>query len=149
MAFALTSYVGRGVEIGSVQYKKGLQQVVMTITGTAADVALDLGDASGTFWTDALADATYGSLAAKALESLQRISAQSVACVDVQSAQLLDRVQVASLTGAGQYTLATGTIAPDIAFNAADGELSYYIILTYELNNRVFPEMINLGVTGV
>lgn len=149
MAFALTAYSARSNEIGSVSYKKGIQQIILTITGSAADVALDLGNAAGTFWTAALADATYGSLAAKALESLQRISAQAIACVSVESAQILDRVQVATLTTTGQFKLTTGTIAPDISFNAGDGETAYYIILNYELVNRVFPEILNLGETGV
>lgn len=143
MAFALTGYSARGVEIGSVCYRKGIQQVVFEITGTSADVALDLGSASGTFWTAALADATYGTLATKALASLQRISANSMYYTAIKSQQLLVRVQVATLTTTGQMLVAAGTIAPNISFNAGDGNTLYYIVLEYELKKRTFPEIVN------
>ncbi len=144
MAFALTGYVARGTDISGPNFKKGTQQVVIRATGTSADVDLDIGDAAGTFWTAAIADTTYGALATKALLSLQRVAAQSVANVAVSSNQLIDRVQVASLTTTGQFTLANDVIGPNIAFNAGDGETAYYIILDYELNDRVFPEILSL-----
>lgn len=145
MAFALTKYEARSVDIASTTYKRGIQEVCLTITGTAADVDLDIGDNSGTFWTDAQADATYGSLATNALQSLQRIVSHAQALVAVMSQQLLDRVQVASLTTTGQYTLAIQNTRPNLAFDAADGETAYYIILRYELNQSQFPEIALYG----
>lgn len=139
MAFALTRFEARSVDIASVSYKRGIQQVVLDITGTAADVDLDLGDDSGTFWTAALANSTYGDLAAKALEILQKIVDQAAALLAVDSQQLIDRVQVASVSGAGEFSLAVQNTRPNIAFNAADGELAYKIVLTYELNNYIYP----------
>ena len=64
MSFALTKFEARGVEIKTPSKKRGKQELVFTITGTTADVDLDIGDEDGTFWTDALADTTYDDLAA-------------------------------------------------------------------------------------
>lgn len=149
MAFALVAYHARGVDIQGPSYKRGIQQVVLDITATTADVDLDIGDDSGTFWTDCLADSTYGTLAEKAQESLQRIVAQSAALLGVQSEQLIDRVQVGTVSGAGEFELAVENTRPNIAVNAADGEESWKIVLTYELNNYSFPEIASYGATSV
>jgi hypothetical protein len=145
MAFALTGFKARSYSVGSPSEVKAIQQVVLNITGLAADVDLDIGDATGTFWTDAEADSTYGTLATNALAVLTTIEGQSAALVDVQSAELLDRVQVASLTTTGQYTLAIGDIGPNIEFNAADGEETYKIILVWELNDGILPITASYG----
>lgn len=139
MAFALTRFEARSIDIASVTYKRGVQQVVMDITGSSADVDLDIGDDAGTFWTAAIANATYGTLATNALAVLQKIVAQAAALVAVQSQQLLDRIQIATVSGAGQYSLAVVNTRPNLAFNAGDGETAYKIILTYELNNYIQP----------
>jgi hypothetical protein len=145
MAFALTKFEARSIDIASVTYKRGIQQVVLDITGTTADVDLDIGDYSGTFWTAAVANATYGTLASNSLTVLQQIVAQAAALVEVSSQQLLDRVQVASLTTSGQFSLAIQNTLPNLEFNAADGETAYKIILTFELNNYIFPIVAQYG----
>lgn len=145
MAFALTAYQARSVDIASPSYRQAIQEVVLDITGTTADVDLDIGDNTGTFWTAAQANTTYGALAAKALESIQRIVSQSDALVQVMSQQLLDRIQIATVAGAGEYSLAIQNLRPNIAFNAADGETSYKIILRYELKTGILPEIALYG----
>lgn len=145
MAFALTKFHARAVDIASPSYKRGIQQVVLDITATTADVDLDLGDDSGTFWTAAQGNATYGALATKALEVLNKIVDQSAALVAVKSQQLIDRVQIATVAAAGQYSLAIQDVRPNIAFNAADGETSMKIILEYELNDNIFPVIATYG----
>lgn len=145
MAFALTSFFSRSVAIASPSAKRGIQQVVINATGLVSDVDLDIGDASGTFWTAAKANTTYGTLATNALTTLQKISGISLALVDVSSAQLLDRVQVATPAAAGDYALAIGSIGPNISFFAGDGETSYKIILTYELKDTQFPIVSSYG----
>lgn len=149
MAFALVAYHARCVEIASTSYKRGIQQVVLDITALATDVDLDIGDDSGTFWTAAIADATYGTLATNALASLQRIVGQAAALVGVASEQLIDRVQIGSLTGAGQYTLAVQDVRPNIAVDAADGETAWKLILTYEMDNFISPETASFGAQSV
>ena len=49
------------------------QTCEMVIYGLDADVALDLDNATGTFWTAAEADATYGTVAAAAYAALQKV----------------------------------------------------------------------------
>lgn len=145
MAFALTGYFARSVEIGSTSYKRGIQQVVLNITGTVDDVDLDIGDDDGTFWTAAVADTVYGTLASNALISLTAIAGQSAALVAVESQELIDRVQVASLSTTGQYSLAIDAIGPNIAVYTADGELTYKIILVWELNDYIMPITASYG----
>lgn len=149
MSFALVAFHARGVEITSPSNKRGIQQVVLDITATANDVDLDVGDDGGTFWTAAIADSTYGELATQALDILQAIVAQSAAFVGCASQQLIDRVQVAALTGAGQYTLAVVNSRPNIAVDAADGETSWKLILTYEMDNFIQPTYASLGAQDV
>lgn len=139
MAFALTAFTARQIDIASPQYKGGIQEIVMKITGLTSDVDLDIGDAGGTFWTAAQANTTYGEMAAKALDIMDRLSDQVDGLVAVESPQLLDRVQVASPSGAGQYSLAIDVLGPNILFNAADGETSYLIILRYEMKSGQVP----------
>lgn len=145
MAFALTKFSARGIDIAGPSYKRGIQQVVLDITATTADVDLDLGDDAGTFWAAAIANATYGALATKALAVLQVIVAQSSALVAVKSAQLLDRVQIGTVAGAGEYSLAVVNVRPNIAFNAADGEEAIKIVLEYELNDNIYPVVATYG----
>jgi hypothetical protein len=149
MAFALVAYHARGVDVAGPSYKRGIQQVVLDITATAADVDLDVGDDSGTFWTEALADSTYGTLATKALASLQRIVAQSAALVAVDSQQLIDRVQSATAGSNGEFALAVENTRPNITVNAGDGETAWKLILTYELNNYAVPEIQSFGSVSV
>lgn len=145
MAFALTRYSARGLNITSPVYKQGVQEVVLGITGTAADVDLDIGDDGGTFWTDAEANTTYGELATNALASLKRIVGNSEALQAVQSQQLLDRIQIATPAGAGEFSLAIQDKRPNIAFFAGDGETSYLIVLRYELNQAAPIEFAQYG----
>jgi hypothetical protein len=65
MAFALTNFRAYKLGISSATDRYGLQGIEMTVTRTASDVAIDLDTVSGTFWTDILADATYGAYAAR------------------------------------------------------------------------------------
>lgn len=215
MAFALTKYEARSLDIASPTYKRGIQQVVLDITGTSADVDLDLGDDSGTFWTAAKANTTYGELASKALTNLQKIVSQAQALVSYESQELMGKSQVMALDSAasvggsatetltvtgllttdrilgativedganaayiqkaaktcatnGQYVVTFSTdpgagaevrvslvrspvdvsiqnMRPNFALAAGTGLTSYKVILTYELNNYVYPEIALYG----
>jgi hypothetical protein len=143
MAFSLTAFQARSLEIQSPSYKKGIQQAVLTITGTAADVDLDVGDVSGTFWTAALANTTYGTLASKALDILTKISDQSVSCLGWKCQQLMVKVQSAAAGSAGEYAVSYGTIAPNFAIHTGEGSTAYYLVLEYEMANVSFPIIAN------
>lgn len=145
MAFALTSFQCRSLDIQSTAKKRGIQQVIMGITGTTADVALDISNSAGTFWVAALANTTYGALAASALAILTSLQSQVTALKDVKSEKLLARLHVASLTGSAQYTLAITTHLPSIAFNAADGETAISLLLEFEMVDGQFPVVASYG----
>lgn len=141
MAFALTGSVARGIDIAGPNFKRGIQQVTLRITGLAANVDLDIGDQTGNFWTQAQADGTYGTLATKVLNNVfVPLASQVTALLAVKSPQLLDRVQVATLAANGEYTLAVDALGPNIAVFAGDGETSFwYIVLEWELNDNIPP----------
>lgn len=146
MAFALVGFQARGIDVAGPSYKRGIQQVVLAITGTASDVDLDIGDDTpGTFWTAALADATYGDLAEKALDVLTKIAANSVCLLAVKSPELLDKVQSAAAGSAGEYAIAIDDLGPNIALHTGEGETSYTIVLEYELNDYIFPMIASFG----
>ena len=71
--FALTKFNAYGFIIDSQIKKRAMQRATLHITAANTDTALDLGSDSGTFWTAAEADATYGDMATNALERLNEI----------------------------------------------------------------------------
>lgn len=144
MAFALTGFVSYGTNIVGPSQKRGIQRATLTITALVTDVALDLGDDSGTFWTDAQADTTYGELATKALSVLNRIEDQAAALWCVDSEQLLDRLQAAAAAGTS-YTLSVQNKRPNLTFAAGQGETSWVIDLEWSLNNYIFPIVSSFG----
>lgn len=132
MSFSLTSARFYGIDSGGPSLKRGHQVVELKIAGTAADVDLDIGDDDGTFWTAAIAAAT-GAMATNVLTLLQDIEGKGALGCGVGSKELRDRIQIAAVSGAGEYSLAWEGQRPNIAFNAADGETSLIVVLTYLL----------------
>jgi hypothetical protein len=135
MAFALTGFKAHGIDVAGPSRKRGIQRLCFTITATAADVALDLGNFTGTFWS--AADNT--ALGANVLQTVQRIVAQAQDFLSVKSPQLADRIQIATVAGAGEYSLALQNKLPNIAVNAADGETAWYVVVELELNDGITP----------
>lgn len=146
--FALTKFKAYGVQTEGSTRRHAAQVVEMVITGTTADVALDFDNASGTFWTAALADATYGTLATQALADITAISSRVSAVLTVSAQNLLGRVQVATLSAAGQYTIVPNatTFVPAIALNATDGDLLYNPIrIVWSMLDTLSPVVDDLG----
>jgi hypothetical protein len=144
MAFALTKFSSYGVNIVGPSYKRGTQKALLTITALVTDVSLDLANDSGTFWTAALANATYGSVATKALSVLDKIDTVASALLGVKSQQLLPRLQAAAAAGTS-YTLAVSGVRPNITCAAGQGELSWQIELEWSLNDFIFPIVSSFG----
>lgn len=141
MAFALTKAEFRSVAHQNPSFKRGIQEIVFTITGANTDIDLDIGDASGTFWTAAQANSTYGAMAALVLAKLQAVVASSERlrrweCPELQATAY---VQVASAPGASQYSLTTDTYGPDILLNSGTAPTSYHVYLVFELAAGQFP----------
>ena len=139
MSFALTNYRAYGVLNDSATPRKARQYVELHVTGLAADVSLDISNDAGTFWSDALADTDYGTVASSALEHIKKVADACEKLVSVDAEELVDRVKVAALTAPGQYTLAVNSKRPDIAFDAGDGETSYVLVLSWLLNDQELP----------
>ena len=135
MAFAITRFRARMSRLDDVGRSHGLQYVSIGISALAADVALDLSGltagALSTFWTQALADTTYGSLAAQAQAKLAAIAAAGADLHCVQSEQLIPRLQVASAPTGTQYTLGVTNHLPVLAFAAANGVTALTLILWF------------------
>jgi hypothetical protein len=142
MAFALTKFQAWPVPLSATSWKRAAQRAELHITALAADVDLDIGDDAGTFWTAAIANATYGVVASSALTVLQTIADAANGLTEVGTPQLLDRVQIAAAPAAGQYVLAIQDHRPNITFAAADGELTYTIVLEWSLPDA------NVGYTA-
>jgi hypothetical protein len=147
MAFALTGFKAFGVSNTSATRKYETQIVQLYITGTAADVALDFGTDAGTFWTAAQANTTYGAMATEALAALKALIAQTNGLLAVQSAAQLQRVQVAALTAAGQFTQVISNNRPNIALFANDGAASYVFRFVYDLKDERAANVSDLGAT--
>jgi hypothetical protein len=144
MAFALTGFASYGVNVVGPSQKRGIQRATLYITGLVTDVDLDLGDDSGTFWTEAQANSTYGELATKALDVINKIEDRSTSLIAVKSEQLIDRLQVAVAAGTS-YTLAVQAKRPNIEFAAGQGETTYQIDIEWLLNNFQFPIVSSFG----
>lgn len=147
MAFALTSFVADSMRFaGTVPYR-AKQLYVFTITGTTADVTLDLGLSTGTFWTAAVADATYGQLATNVLADIKRLKANYKAVSQIYVPELAARLQAAAASGTS-YTLSIDSdlTLPDYTFAANNGATSYTVFVEYLLTPNTLAASIAYNV---
>ena len=108
------------------------QNLMLLVVGTAADVALDLGNPSGTFWTAALADPTYGSTAAIALQTLQSYDKAAAFAIPPGGNFVCYRARVVNASSTGDYAIGSWTNKiPNFAFAAGDGPGSTNVILSW------------------
>lgn len=142
MAFALTDARFYKVEIPSAIDKRGLQGIELTVTKSAAgDTDLDIGNTSGTFWTAAIANGTYGTQADLALKQFKLIASSIEALVSCEiTAANGFMLRVASVSGATQYALTNGgsfpAVVPEItlANDAAPATLKIRMLLSLVKN---------------
>jgi hypothetical protein len=147
MAFALTDASFYKLDSGSPVAKRGLQVLEFKVTRGASDTDLDVGNVSGTFWTAAIADGTYGTQATLALKEFSKIASSIdgiVSCEILGNAGMLLRVASASantnynLVGSGTYPL----VVPEITLynDAAPATVSVRLVvsLTDETNTVDF-----------
>lgn len=138
MAFALVDANFGKLEIPTAIKKRGLQYIEMKITrGAAGDTDLDIGDLSGTFWANAIANGTYGTQATLAKKEYEKIAAavDGVISLDI-IANTGPMLRVASTSGATNYDLSNGgtypLVKPVITFtsNAAPATISVRLVLS-------------------
>ena len=145
MAFALTKYKAYGLLVSGPSRKQAVQYVEMHITAADTDVDLDIADSSGTFWTAAQANTTYGDIATSALESISDIGDQSAALLAVQSPEILIRAQDNTSPGSGFYGISVSGNLPNIEWASGNAPTSYQVTLTLALPDGVQPIRSDLG----
>lgn len=127
MAFALTSFRAFGIEASEPVTSRFKQIVQITYTAAVGDVALDLGNTTGTFWT-AVANAA-------ALNFWTRIQAKADTLVTFVAPTITDakaRIASGGTVGAGQYKAVltpAGFAVTSFAGEGVSGTLSMEFIL--------------------
>lgn len=144
MAFALTSFFADGTKYQGPGLYRAQQNIVITATGLAADVDFDVGDYSGTFWTAALADATYGTLASQVKTALQKITAQCQCVAGTAYIAELDYDPdiirgTTALVDVYVYNIDSTTLLPIYLFAANEGQLTYTLFVSYLLSPNMLP----------
>jgi hypothetical protein len=141
MAFTLSSLRAYGLEATQPLTKQFFQVIEVNYTATAADVALDLGAAGGTFWT-----AVAGANAA-AFTAWKTALANSDKTVSVNCSEIFDpkaRIASGAALGAGQYKMVS---TPDanfaITIQAGEG-VSGSILIVTTLKRGLFPVQYNV-----
>ncbi len=148
MAFALTSFVADGVRFSGPGPYRATEQYVFTVTAAATDVALDMGNTTGTFWSAATADATYGAMAAQVLETVTSWETNYQAVKNLYTPEVQDMTQVLSLSATGTYTLAldSTTKLPNYTFHTAGGKTAYTVFVEYLLISNRLPTNIAFNI---
>jgi len=141
MAFALTSFYAGGVKEMTANPVQAYQRYIFTVTGLAADVALDIGNFSGTFWTAALANTTLvnatttlGQMAGDVRSFLDNHKGALAHTIGIYVPQIFGRAFAAAASGV-IYTrsIDATTKLPIFTFAAANGELAYTVMVDYAL----------------
>lgn len=134
MAFGLSSIKAYGVPSYEYSGEKFLQVLELEITGTTADVALDIGDTSGTFWTD-VSDATAAGV-------IDDIYAKVEKHISLSVPELLAKTLVRS--GATVATTEYKYASPEstsfaITLFANEGLTAYNLCLQWSLKDGELP----------
>lgn len=99
MAFAIVKAKMYGIQTGAPQRSKGIQVVELELTGANTDIDLDLGDPTGTFWTDAASSSPNCYAAVHSI--LTNIGANALSFIDVRGAALAAYAQAAVASTSG------------------------------------------------
>ncbi len=138
MAFALTRFKAYGRRHEGENRSHAEQVCELHITAANTDTAYDLDNSAGTFWTAALANATYGTLATSALRAfLTDIVAVKHRCIGVTGEALIsDFIRVASGASGLQYIVAVGTTTahmPNLTFVSGSAPTAITLFITWSL----------------
>lgn len=134
MAFGLSSIKAFGVPSYEYSADKFVQFLEMEITGTTADVALDIGNTGGTFWGDVSNSAAAGAVA--------DIFAKVEKHVSLSVPELLAKTQVVS--GATVATTEYKVASPQstsfaITIYANEGLTAYNLCMSWTLKDGELP----------
>ena len=134
MAFAITRCVVTGEFNTDTVKNRGFQRAELYCTAAATDVAYDLSNSGGTFWT-ATKSTAPGANSLAAIANIVAIGGKLIKVTGDFSQSYLR----ASATGTGAYTQSVTGNIPDIAFNASNGPTSIVIVLEWALPVSVMP----------
>ena len=134
MAFALTRCVCTGEYNLDAVKNRGFQRAELYCTAAATDVAYDISNASGTFWT-AVGGTAPGANALAALQKIVTIGGTLIRA----GGDFAETYNRGSSTGSGIYTKSVTGNLPSIAFNASNGPTSIIIVLEWVLPVSVTP----------
>lgn len=151
MAFALTKFKADCIRHTGPTRSHGEQIAIFVTTAADTDTDMDISDEDGTFWTDALADATYGDLATAAWNiffdkspygSIPSVIASLIA---VESETLLARMRDDSSPAGTDYSLVIADNLPDLGFASGDAPESMILVLRWLLQDGAEPVIADLG----
>lgn len=123
------------------------QTLEMVISGVDADVALDLDNASGTFWTAANADGTYGAVAKAVYAALQKIQMSAASLHSWGGNFSLYRPRGATASAStGMFTANYNSTnkTPNFTFDTANGPCGTNIILTWGMKPGFQPMTLDI-----
>lgn len=142
MAFAVTAYRVYGKEIDEAVTKTFEQTYQIDFTAAVGDVALDIGNTAGTFWTAAGGSAA-GAVALAALKTIIPVTQSRICWSLPQLQDLRSQEATAATLAATQYKLTTVTPVPSIAEFAGEGITSGTFSVTLLLKPEVLPVSVN------
>jgi len=132
MAAAVTKVRAYGIESEEPVNKRYIQRLILTITQLAADVTMDIGNYTGTFWTAAGGTDT-GATALKTLKDIvTRADAFSVL------GDVPDRARVIT-AAAGGFSVAMENKTPKLTFAAGNAPTSVTLTLEWVLKDAEEP----------
>lgn len=151
MAFALTKFKAYGLRAeGAV--RPHVQQIFsFTLTAANTDITYDLGTTAGTFWTSAVANVTYGSIATAVRTLLLTRLPGSVPANSLMACEgvpLQTYIQVASGAAGLQYTKAISSNMPTITFVSGSAPTAWVLNLKWNLADGVEAIAADYGTTN-
>lgn len=134
MAFGLKRMKTYGIKAYQFDTDTLWQGVELDITGTSSDVALDIGDSGGTFWTDVSESEPQGIFQ----DVLDRID--GLISLSVPELYTLLLAESGATLASGEYKITDPTTTDfSIDINATEGLTSYRVRLVYNLKADFNP----------
>ena len=147
MAIQVVGYHIFGLETSKAVSPLAQQTLLINVNAASSDVTWDLGNAAGTFWTAALADATYGTTAASCLAALQSFDKAAAFALAVGGNFTLYRVRALTPTGTGDYQISSWTNrTPNFVFATGAGPGSTNIVLTWGMPQGFQVQTLDVGL---
>lgn len=146
MAFQLQKAKFFTVQIPNATGKQGYQGIEFLIArGQSTDTALDISNVAGTFWANAIADATYGSYATKAKAVYAGIEGSINGFVSLEilaNTGPMYRVNGAP-SGPTEYRLQNGetfpVFGPNITLNSNAAPATIKVVAILDLVDTIVP----------